>query len=575
MDEIGNFLVHIKLPKIYEEELADLDREIARVTGEDISGYELHIQRRVTVQRGLCAAIPCNFTANNKNRFSGNIKGYWTTCTSPNTSGKRLHCNFYRQYKTNKLKLIGELSNGDCSLTISDANKKDEGLYYFRFEGEDDIKYNYLLQYLSLSVSDLTEMPEISFSKILVAGEEVTLTCTAPGICSRTPPKIIWETKKTNFKNEIRSKVMLTQENYRNSILTYSSTFKFTPSQKDHNKNISCKVTFPALPASTWSTVTLNIQYPPSISVSIGITGEIKNESVIVKEGTSLTLSCFVNGNPNALVLWMKGDKPIDSAVIIDKLERELVNITYEEAGTYMCSATNVHGTTNRAVTISVEHPPFIAVTIGVNGEIKNEPVIVKEGTTLTLSCSVKGNPNASVIWIKGDKPFDFAVIKDKLERKLVNITYEEAGTYMCLATNKHGKNNRTVIITVELTKKHFGDTFRNVMIGGAFGVILLVSVIIIMKLYTKIRVKKKLDSKSTEEPAVEDASQLYSNVNITVATDPSKTAVYGNTSMDSVCDPGEQELHYASICFSKSSPNPCLREQDTEYSEIKLTVDK
>ncbi|KAM4652225.1 sialic acid-binding Ig-like lectin 5 [Discoglossus pictus] len=100
--------------------------------------------------------------------------------------------------------------------------------------------------------------------------------------------------------------------------------------------------------------LTVDVSDSPSINITTDNNGEIKNESVIVKEGTSLTVRCFVESNPKANVIWMKREKVTDSPLKENNLELKIQNITRKEAGTYVCSAFNAHGNSSRSVNISL-----------------------------------------------------------------------------------------------------------------------------------------------------------------------------------------------------------------------------
>uniref|UniRef100_A0A3Q1GWL6 Ig-like domain-containing protein n=1 Tax=Acanthochromis polyacanthus TaxID=80966 RepID=A0A3Q1GWL6_9TELE len=69
----------------------------------------------------------------------------------------------------------------------------------------------------------------------LTEGKQTTLTCTAPGLCSGSRPKISW---------------MWTER--------HRSTLDFSPSAEHHGTNITCKVRFKG-GTTTEKTLTLNV----------------------------------------------------------------------------------------------------------------------------------------------------------------------------------------------------------------------------------------------------------------------------------------------------------------------------
>ncbi|KAM4651752.1 uncharacterized protein O3C94_014113 [Discoglossus pictus] len=174
-----------------------------------------------------------------------------------------------------------------------------------------------------------------------------------------------------------------------------------------------------------------------------------------------------------------------------------------------------------------------------------------------------------------------------KLEMKLLNVTCMDSGIYTCSAWNKYGYSSRTVNISVECPtkpkewnksdtsealEKSFGDTARDMLIGGACGIIFVIFILLIVILYIKVR-GSKTDANLTEQPTENGTNELHRTANDVITKNPSMEAVYGNRDGKSACATGEQDIHYASIHFSKSSSSPMPNEQNTEYSEIRWPV--
>ncbi|XP_035657834.1 peroxidasin homolog isoform X3 [Branchiostoma floridae] len=85
------------------------------------------------------------------------------------------------------------------------------------------------------------------------------------------------------------------------------------------------------------STAYLIVNYPPSID---GITA---SPSSTVREGSSLTLMCNADGNPEPAVRWTRQSGALGKAATIDANSGNLVfpNITLADKGTYTCSVDN------------------------------------------------------------------------------------------------------------------------------------------------------------------------------------------------------------------------------------------
>ncbi|XP_075462455.1 sialic acid-binding Ig-like lectin 11 isoform X4 [Ascaphus truei] len=445
--------------------------------------YRIKVKRNITVQEGLCVLIPCNFTVNKKVPWSDNIKGFWLPelnyednktiayLAALNSTGVDI-CDpdsmlvERRSFNTAGVKLRAR----DCSLIINDASKADSGFYLFRIE-DGHLKYSYRSTMLMLQVTDLRETPSISSLGNLIAGKQVTLACTAPGKCSGTAPIITWEgsVREDNTVSVPGLKwVNKAMKDNLTGTWTYSSKATFTPSLKDHQSSITCRVTFPAVPTSTQKTIILGVQYELSILITIEIPGDLPLtgkklfKPVTVKEGDSLNLSCSMDSSPQSNISWMKGNEIFASSVSGKRLLLLLRNITPSEADTYRCSAWNAYAEINRAVNIIVEYSPRRAEIHMTRYKDKaqpfypkdSKPVVVKEGYDLTMRCSVDSNPRAKMTWMIGKKRFISSMSGQYLELKLLRITPSEAGTYMCSAWNAHGHTSKAVNISVLYSPK-------------------------------------------------------------------------------------------------------------------------
>ncbi|XP_068098372.1 sialic acid-binding Ig-like lectin 12 [Hyperolius riggenbachi] len=296
-----------------------------------VDGYSIFMNKVVTVQKGMCVTIPCSFTADHIRSFTKG-KGYWKTIckenvASTNKSVVSIKPNF---------QLVGNPNHGDCTLRITDATELDAGQYYFRFEdGEGKRKFDYCYKMITVQVTDLEEKPVISDPGTLTEGEEVTLTCTAPGNC---PNALISWRNKTD-------------------LWTRSSSVTFTPTRNDHKASLICQMSFSSFKTSTQKGITLSIDYAPSMVITVEIPGmkNSTNRTVTVKEGDSFALRCSVDSNPTAQITWMKGQRTTISKGTSRELMLFMTNITTSRTDTYHCLAWNKYGAVNQTISINVQ----------------------------------------------------------------------------------------------------------------------------------------------------------------------------------------------------------------------------
>ena len=91
----------------------------------------------------------------------------------------------------------------------------------------------------------------------LTEGQQTTLTCTAPGLCSGSVPTITWMWRGTG-KNDSHITGDIMTENPTAVTQRHSSTLTFNSSAEHHGTNVTCKVSFTG-DTTTEETVTLNV----------------------------------------------------------------------------------------------------------------------------------------------------------------------------------------------------------------------------------------------------------------------------------------------------------------------------
>ncbi|XP_063797750.1 sialic acid-binding Ig-like lectin 5 [Pseudophryne corroboree] len=541
------------------------------ITCQENPGYAIRADSPVTVEEGLCATIHCSFQADYRTRFY-NSRGYWRIYDKPIVLAT---------YNTNyvakeNFRMPGNLNEGDCTLTVTDARREDSGQYIFRFEESPTsrIKYNYEKSLISVNITDLTRMPEISIPEKIISGQEVTLTCSFPVDCPGTILNFQWS------------------KSDQDGIWKNSSTVTFTPSQSDHNISVTCNVTLPTVMTSTQRTIILDVYYPPSIVIMGEINGKKnkKAETMTVLEGDSLRLICSVDSNPAANVTWMKEGDNVTSNETGRGLELHLTDVTASDPDTYYCVAESEYWRVNKSVTITVQYPPrkpdiLISSSEG-RGVEASLSMTVNEGETLTLKCTVDSNPAATVSWIKGDVYVDMNnMIGSGLLGPLISITAPDADTYRCFAWNKHGvienrikfnsnQGNKTAIENDSTSPRGAEYTIRDIMIGVACGIGIFLIVLLISNLIKRRgKVTNKTAYKPTEEQPpteeqTEDPNQVYMNVEV-FEKRPEIEESGAQLNLNSITA-DQEDMHYSTIDFPGAPSRVTAREPKTEYAEIK-----
>uniref|UniRef100_UPI0037E993DB sialic acid-binding Ig-like lectin 11 n=1 Tax=Semicossyphus pulcher TaxID=241346 RepID=UPI0037E993DB len=308
---------------------------------------------------------------------------------------------------------------------------------------------------------DLTQKPTVTIPP-LTEGQQTTLRCTAPGLCSGSAPEITWTFRRPgeNDSNIIENIPNTKTENL-NAAQRHSSTLTFTPSAKHHGNSVTCKVSFGEM--STEKMVTLNVTYVKEVK----ITGNTN-----VTEGETLNLTCSVESFPPSLITWTKvSDKNLQNGKELNpqnnsftNLEKKtetylqkgsgeatfsISNVTAKDSGQYICTAKHLNITLMGKVDVDVIY--------------MKKPVITGNTTlgkadTLNLTCSVESFPPSYITWTLHGSNTDLQNDTGSATLVISNVKADHSGRYICTA--KH--LDRTVTAFADVAVTWFSSIFNN-----------------------------------------------------------------------------------------------------------------
>ncbi|TRZ03979.1 hypothetical protein DNTS_034235, partial [Danionella cerebrum] len=133
------------------------------------------------------------------------------------------------------------------------------------------------------------------------------------------------------------------------------------------------------------------------------------------------------DSNPPAKLSWFKRQSYSGSGTFLT-----VPNISLDDEEAYNCKALNKQGKNYSVpVRINVIYPPRnISVSISGSGE-------VKEGDSVTLSCSADSNPPATITWYKRG-----ISIAAGQSFSISKIRSADSGEYRCSVFNSQGGEN-------------------------------------------------------------------------------------------------------------------------------------
>ncbi|XP_068944957.1 sialic acid-binding Ig-like lectin 10 isoform X2 [Petaurus breviceps papuanus] len=424
--------------------------------------YRLQVSLSETVQEGLCIYIPCTFFYPDSWSSSGTIYGYWfkkrlmyseRVLVATNNKNHEVE-----KEAVGRFHLVGDPMEDNCSLSITDVQRKDSGQYFFRMERGWMEKFSYLKYQVNLNVRVLTQKPDIFIPGILEPGHSVTLMCAAPWVCREgTPPTFSWTgAALSNLEPSQRT--------------PYFSELTLTPRPQDHGTSLTCRMTFPGAGVRTETTVPLNVSYPLR-NFGISVDGENRrglaiSSNLSIPKDKSLRLLCQADSNPPAILSWAHRGQvvlsswPSDTGILV----LQLPQLRAKDEGEYSCQAQYRMGTQHASLNLSVLYAPenLKVSALGSNRRVamlgNASSLVVLVGESLQLECVADSSPPAYMNWAKGSQPLNSSLLSSPgiLGLELFHVQPEDGGEYTCQAQNQWGIQHISLNLAVQYPPRLF-----------------------------------------------------------------------------------------------------------------------
>uniref|UniRef100_A0A8C0G0D6 Ig-like domain-containing protein n=1 Tax=Chelonoidis abingdonii TaxID=106734 RepID=A0A8C0G0D6_CHEAB len=406
-----------------------------------LPGFTLTVTQLVSGQKGFCVLVPCTFTYPAfswpqlyRYWYKDQASVVWNPPVASSESSREVS-----QETRGRFQLAKNPAHGDCSLQISDARRTDAGKYFFRFK-KGTLMYNYLSNSYGTDAKLAISVPD-GLPGTLLAGEPVTVTCTAPGRCSGPPPRVTWTGPFRNTAQDVSTQLA-------NGSWAYSSALSFTPGPGDHGKELVCTISYrPPWGPSTRRTVQLHVVWP----APLGTEGDVV--SLETQEDDSLSLSCDAGSRPEATLSWARMNRSLSPGQEGTR-RLELPNLRIGDAGEYRCWAKNSYGSASRALRVHVQSKALGGAVLQGSGQGFNPSTLVangsqlsaREGDSLRFLCSVASSPPAALGWVRGGRAIKGTrpAGENQLQLELPNVTDEDGGLYGCWAQNKQSSAQGT-----------------------------------------------------------------------------------------------------------------------------------
>uniref|UniRef100_A0A3B3H5V4 Ig-like domain-containing protein n=1 Tax=Oryzias latipes TaxID=8090 RepID=A0A3B3H5V4_ORYLA len=406
-----------------------------------VNGFCISVSdEKISAESGLCVVIPCSFPT----PYNFNLQHLiWSKCESDQRCGDS-NIIFHTNKNTNKplkSEFLGRVSlldpdlNQNCSIMISDLRESDSGFYQLRVNGKinersDGFTFN---KRTHVDVGGSRQKPTVTLPDLTV-GHQATLTCTAPALCSKSPPGITWMWRGAAENDPLTNgSITAFKESLTAVTQRHHSTLTFIPTTEHHNSKITCRIQF-SDDTTTEETVNLHVNYMRKPQIS---------GKVIVKEGEVLNLTCSVDSFPPAVWtgLWSNlhnGSDHSGSATLI------VTNVTAEDSGRYFCAANHQNWTE----TVHVD------VTVMLEGS-----ACVRRSDVLTCTCIGTGFPLPNIKWAQLSPPTEYWLttnVSGHTVRSSLTLkaTKQDNVSAECVISNESGESTEKLTIQDILFEK-------------------------------------------------------------------------------------------------------------------------
>ncbi|KAJ0065491.1 hypothetical protein NL108_012446 [Boleophthalmus pectinirostris] len=187
-------------------------------------------------------------------------------------------------------------------------------------------------------------------------------------------------------------------------------------------------------------TVTVSVHTHPVFTELLG--------DVSLNKGERLLLACSATGVPTPRITWAFNNNiiPVHYDHMNGHSELVIDRVTKEDSGTYTCTGENIVGSVKSVGFVYVKEPPII------DGDLHSNRIEPLGGNAI-LNCEVRGDPLPTIQWIKNGVNIHINNRIRQLDNGSLAIygtVTEDAGNYMCVATNDAGVVERSVTLTLQ-----------------------------------------------------------------------------------------------------------------------------
>ncbi|XP_014015728.2 hemicentin-1 [Salmo salar] len=190
----------------------------------------------------------------------------------------------------------------------------------------------------------------------------------------------------------------------------------------------------------------LDVLVPPVIT---GELDEFMQEIGAVVNST-VALHCDVTGHPAPAISWLRDGTPLQSgqhhSISKDGRQLQVLSVQVSDMAGYLCVAENKVGAVEKLFSLTVQVPPRMVAG-------REEEVSVIEGHMVSLLCDVQAYPPPEITWTRDGQILQFSmgihILPGGQMLQLPRARLEDAGQYVCTATNSAGQDQKSILLSV------------------------------------------------------------------------------------------------------------------------------
>ncbi|XP_042729903.1 vascular cell adhesion protein 1 [Lagopus leucura] len=282
--------------------------------------------------------------------------------------------------------------------------------------------------------------PVIKTTASLVVGETATVICKVHDVFPSDHLELLLK----------KEEHILHSKTFEGDVCTKAETktvaYSFNLTTEDNGKEITCVARLQIAgmdfePNERSTSLKLNANFGPQNTFISASPGNLS------MEGHSLKLTCVTESNPPAQVFWRKH---LAKETIQHFVENNVLSIPhahFTDSGQYICEVINpvTNKTEKATVNIVIQAPPKnTTLTVFPSSS-------VKEGESVTISCTATGVPAVQIILEKKIGGVITTLKTEDGKYTIEKAQLKDAGKYECTFTNKFGNHSLDVELDVKV----------------------------------------------------------------------------------------------------------------------------